>query len=618
MLRVAGVGQCLNKIRGHAFIFLSETWFTEEKHESCFLGKQSFVVHARKPTGRGRPSAVDAQVFTIIGAYYQPTTEYDDLVSDLTSILQKMKDPQKVSTIVILNIGQFMIGFGLGFSAIFLPHIETQGIKESSSLNQASSPDIGSNEISWIASMLSVGQIFGSLSVSIGGNVLGRKGVMLLSCLPIFLGWLTLFAAQSLALVLVGRLLTGLGMGMQGAIHAVYVSELVNPKWIGTATASGVTTITWGILVAFILGSLIHWRTLCIVFASFPVVMAILMTIVPESPTFLITQRRLDKARSALSWLGRSTVTVSLPNVETLDQDLPCGTRLRVWIKIYWHREVLKPFLVVNGIFTLANFSGFIVVIFYGVTIFQEASPSVNSYIATITIGLVQVFGSLLGVVLIRKLGNRFLLLCSSLGSFISMAALGLTLYVGKQHPEFEFLEWLPVLWLVAFTISFTSGLAPVPWVLMGKLFADHTRSVCAGFTASLFFVTLFIATWTFPHLKDLPFLGISGTFVFCGCFSGLAVIFTLLFVPTDPASDGVCTKVEQYRQTDLKDESAGPQSNLNPPLTVVSTPESYFENPAFDGNLEPTISPTTTELLFHSPLHMIEPIQRYFQNPNI
>ncbi|TRY76638.1 hypothetical protein TCAL_08782 [Tigriopus californicus] len=254
-----------------------------------------------------------------------------------------------------------MIGFGLGFSAIFLPHIETQGIKESSSLNQASSPDIGSNEISWIASMLSVGQIFGSLSVSIGGNVLGRKGVMLLSCLPIFLGWLTLFAAQSLALVLVGRLLTGLGMGMQGAIHAVYVSELVNPKWIGTATASGVTTITWGILVAFILGSLIHWR---------------------------------------------------------------------------------------------------------------EASPSVNSYIATITIGLVQVFGSLLGVVLIRKLGNRFLLLCSSLGSFISMAALGLTLYVGKQHPEFEFLEWLPVLWLVAFTISFTSGLAPVPWVLMGKLFA--------------------------------------------------------------------------------------------------------------------------------------------------
>ena len=33
--------------------------------------------------------------------------------------------------------------------------------------------------------------------------------------------------------------------------------------------------------------------------------------------------------------------------------------------------ETLKPLFVVNTLFTLANFSGFIVVIFYGVTIFQ-------------------------------------------------------------------------------------------------------------------------------------------------------------------------------------------------------------------------------------------------------
>lgn len=39
--------------------------------------------------------------------------------------------------------------------------------------------------------------------------------------------------------------------------------------------------------------------------------------------------------------------------------------------KTIFRTETLKPLFVVNTLFTLANFSGFIVVIFYGVTIFQ-------------------------------------------------------------------------------------------------------------------------------------------------------------------------------------------------------------------------------------------------------
>lgn len=89
-------------------IFLSETWETESKYMPVFKHKRSFVVHAKKDP-KGRPYgglqiyieqslepkfisksdyhiAIRIQEMVIIGVYFSPTTDFDDVISDLSNL----------------------------------------------------------------------------------------------------------------------------------------------------------------------------------------------------------------------------------------------------------------------------------------------------------------------------------------------------------------------------------------------------------------------------------------------------------------------------------------------------------------------------------------------------
>ena len=206
--------------------------------------------------------------------------------------------------------------------------------------------------------MVSVGQVLGGLAVGALGASLGRKNTVLASCLPNFIGWVVLFSLPSLEFAILGRFLTGIGMGMEGAIHSVYVCELVSPRWRGSMTASGIVVITAGILASYLVGTILYWRvryenescsrihgvrssflwgqvalrnmsapwnqllsmmrlfglflsysslfqTAAVTFCAFPVLTAFAVLFIPESPIYLIEKGRMDKAKRSLRWLGR-------------------------------------------------------------------------------------------------------------------------------------------------------------------------------------------------------------------------------------------------------------------------------------------------------------------------
>lgn len=179
----------------------------------------------------------------------------------------------QAGAVTALNLAQLTIGFGLGFSATFVPFAKEYGIGSSKRINHAEialmgkgtekekppSPQTVSNTFLSVA-MVSVGQVLGGLAVGALGASLGRKNTVLASCLPNFVGWVVLFSLPSLEFAILGRFLTGIGMGMEGAIHSVYVCELVSPRWRGSMTASGIVVITSGILAAYLVGTVLYWR----------------------------------------------------------------------------------------------------------------------------------------------------------------------------------------------------------------------------------------------------------------------------------------------------------------------------------------------------------------------
>ena len=77
----------------------------------------------------------------------------------------------------------------------------------------------------------------------------------MLNCLYIFSA-----AAYNKLCLLVGRFLVGLGMGLEGSLHSLYVVELMSKHFRGPFVTSGVITITLGILVIYVIGSFLPWH----------------------------------------------------------------------------------------------------------------------------------------------------------------------------------------------------------------------------------------------------------------------------------------------------------------------------------------------------------------------
>ena len=75
--------------------------------------------------------------------------------------------------------------------------------------------------------------------------------------------------------------------------------------FLGPLAASGVIVITAGVLVSYILGSLISWKICAWIFLSVHILMAILVFVIPESPSWMIHKKLYSKAEEALTWLGR-------------------------------------------------------------------------------------------------------------------------------------------------------------------------------------------------------------------------------------------------------------------------------------------------------------------------
>ena len=116
-----------------------------------------------------------------------------------------------------------------------------------------------------------------------------------------------------------------------------------------------------------------------------------------------------------------------------------------------------KPFLLLNVIFLASNLSGFFVVISYGAKVlqvrnakhkniytcprmisiisYQDSSMNLNSYYATILLGVVQMLGCIVGMIFTTKFGRKVILGSSALICFMTMMALAGALYLRYFNP---------------------------------------------------------------------------------------------------------------------------------------------------------------------------------------
>ncbi|XP_060803772.1 facilitated trehalose transporter Tret1 isoform X2 [Amyelois transitella] len=354
----------------------------------------------------------------------------------------------------------------------------------------------------------------------------GRRRTLQMSAPLCLAGWLILAFAKLFPLILLGRIITGLFVGLVLAPAQVYVSECCDPEIRGRLGSLPTLSMSLGILLSYVAGNWLQWRHLGFFSAAFCVVLFLFLLPLPESPVWL--EASGGDASASVRWLHlspRATATVKDDPEEKCEEPETPSLFSR---KVFLSSAVMKPLVVGFALLFFQQFSGIDAVIFFTVEIFESAGSRLDAMTATIIIGLVQLLSNGVSTMLVDRAGRRPLLLLSAAVMCLSMASMGAAFYF-----EFEKESWIgymPIVSLMVFMMGFSLGFGGLPFLLLGELFPTQYRSQLSAMASAVNLISMFTVIKTYHSLDVL--LTSAGTFWMYSCFCALAFVFVLTMVP--------------------------------------------------------------------------------------
>jgi sugar porter (SP) family MFS transporter len=381
-----------------------------------------------------------------------------------------------------------------------------------------------------IVSGVLAGAAVGSLVGGRLADVHGRRRLLFGTAVIFGVGALVCAAAQSAALLIAGRLIVGLGIGLASGTVPVYISEVSSPEDRGWQVSLFQLAITLGIVLAYFVDYILapseRWRLMFGVAVVPALIFAAGMYFLPESPRWLVKSGRRQAALAVLSRIrGSDDVEGELREIETTLAVAEERGRMLDLLE-----PSVRPALIVGmGLAIFQQVTGINTVIYYAPIIIQSAGiPSASGAIlATLGIGVVNVIMTVVSMWLLDRMGRRPLLLTGVAGMAITLGVLGL---VFRQTQPNETSATLAVVSMMVYVAAFAISLGPIFWLLISEIYPLKIRSSTEGLSAAFNWGSNLLVSLTFLTLVQQ--LGASRTFWLYGVFAVGAWVFSYYRVP--------------------------------------------------------------------------------------
>ncbi|MGA5424074.1 sugar porter family MFS transporter [Streptomyces lavendulocolor] len=405
--------------------------------------------------------------------------------------------------------------------------------------------DIGSGTLAQVIAIALIGCAIGAATAGRIADRIGRIRCMQIAAVLFTIsavGSALPFALWDLAM---WRVVGGFAIGMASVIGPAYIAEVAPAAYRGRLGSFQQAAIVVGIAVSQLvnwailnmadgdqrgeIGGLEAWQWMLGVMVIPAVLYGLLSFAIPESPRFLISVGRKDRAKEVLSEVEGKGVDLDARVLEI--ENAMRREHKSTFRDLLGSRFGFLPIVWVGiGLSVFQQLVGINVAFYYSSTLWQSVgiNPS-SSFFYSFTTSIINIIGTVIAMVLVDRVGRRPLALVGSAGMAIALAfeawAFSADLVDGKL-PETQGVVALVAAHL--FVLFFALSWGVVVWVFLGEMFPNRIRAAALGVAASAQWIANWAITASFPSLADW---NLSGTYIIYTVFAVLSIPFVLRYV---------------------------------------------------------------------------------------
>lgn len=348
----------------------------------------------------------------------------------------------------------------------------------------------------WYVGCALIGSIAGVLMSGLLSDKLGRKLTMILSAVMFSVSAIGCAFCADFNQLVVYRIIGGVGIGVVSVVSPLYISEVSVAQYRGRLVSLYQLAVTVGFLGAYLMNyQLLAWSESAVSSAdggwvnlifvdevwrgmlgmeTIPALLFFLIIFfIPESPRWLIVQRKEQQALGILERIYQSASEATYQLQET--RSMIASSAQSDW-RLLLQPGIRKAVFIGAGIAILGQFMGVNAVLYYGPSIFENAGLSGgDSLFYQVMIGLVNTLTTILALIIIDKVGRKKLVYYGVSGMVVSLCCIAFYFAFGDV---WQIPSWVLLFFFLVYVFCCAVSICAVIFVLLSEMYPTKIRGL--------------------------------------------------------------------------------------------------------------------------------------------